>query len=47
MESQRNALIEELEQNTSVLVTHRSDGTIRVRSLEGSVLLDSGLGGGG
>ena len=31
MESQRNALIEELEQNTSVLVTHRSDGTIRVR----------------
>ena len=44
MESQRNALIEELEQNTSVLVTHRSDGTIRIRSLEGSVLLDSGLG---
>ena len=26
-------------------MTHRSDGTIRVRSLEGSVLLDSALGG--
>ena len=41
LQSRRDALLGELEQNYSVHVVHRSDGTIRVRTEEGRVLLDS------
>lgn len=41
LQSRRDALLGELEQNYSVHVVHRSDGTIRIRTEEGQVLLDS------
>jgi flagellar hook-associated protein FlgK len=41
LESRRNAILGELEQNYSVHVVHRSDGSIRIRTEEGRVLLDS------
>ena len=41
LQSRRDALLGELEQNYSVQVVRRSDGTIRIRTEEGRVLLDS------
>jgi len=41
LQSRRDAILGELEQNYSVHVVHRSDGTIRIRTEEGRVLLDS------
>ena len=41
LQSRREALLGELAQNYSVQVVRRSDGTIRIRTEEGRVLLDS------
>jgi flagellar hook-associated protein FlgK len=41
LQSRRDALVGELEQHWSVDVIHRSDGSIRVRTVEGRVLFDS------
>jgi flagellar hook-associated protein FlgK len=40
----RDALVGELEQNSAIDVVHRPDGTVRIRTTEGRVLLGSTVG---